>query len=247
MTPAEVPPTLLAAAGAVLLQGSQSAADALSAFLADHAEGGWLELAVRTGRYWTDSYVPVPMDLVRSDLRSTGEDRARAQAWETLERLLDHARASTFDNSVSNRTHRALFDREAGEFAVLADIVAARAPSRLTAWRSAPAVQDLTRLVERVGAEVSPGHPPMHGVHLKRYLKRLEPVLDLAATVASLSASTGHEAKEGQLAAAREFCDWLATRWRALSEATAALTGPEGQLADAFLTDLEELARWRTS
>ncbi|MEU2583640.1 hypothetical protein ABZ612_11865 [Streptomyces avermitilis] len=247
MTPAEVPPTLLAAVGAVLLQGSQSAADALSEFLAEHAEGVWLELAVRTGRYWTDSYIPISMDLVRSQLRSSGEDQARAQAWEALERLLDHARASTFDNTFSNRTHRALFDREAGEFAVLADIVAARAPGRLAAWRSAPAVQDLTRLVERVGAEVSPGHPPMHGVHLKRYLKRLEPVLDQAATVASLSASTGHEAREGQLAAARELGDWLATRWRALSEATVVLTGPEGQLADAFLTDLEELARWRAT
>ncbi|AXG80850.1 phospholipase D-like domain-containing protein [Streptomyces paludis] len=247
MTPAEVQPTLLAAVGAVLLQGSQSAADALSAFLADTVEGVWLELAERTGRYWTDSYVPVPMDLVRSDLRSTGKDRARAQAWEVLERLLDHARASAFDNTVSNRTHRALFDREAGEFAVLADIVAERAPGRLTAWRSAPAVQDLTRLIERVGAEVSPGHPPMHGDHLKRYLKRLEPVLDQAATVAPLSDSAGHEEGEGQLAAARELGDWLAARWRALSEATAALTGPEGRLADAFLADLEELARWRAT
>ncbi|MFE0805920.1 hypothetical protein ACFW34_00285 [Streptomyces sp. NPDC058848] len=247
MIPAEMPPTLLAAVGAVLFRGSQGAADALSEFLADSAEGIWLALAERTGQYWRDSYVPVPMELVRSDLRSTSTDRARIHAWEALERLLDHARASTFENTLSNRTHRALFDRESGEFAVLSDIVAARAPARLAAWRSAPALQDLTRLVERVGADVSPGHPPMHGDHLKRYLKRLEPVLDQTAAVLRLSTDGDARPRDRHVAAAEEFGGWLAMRWEALCEATAALPGPEGRLADAFLEDLEELARWRAS
>lgn len=234
---------LAAAATAILLRGDLEALDVVN-LLGAELRDVWAELAEQTTTYWERAYQPIPLAQVRRALGGSERERTLDAAWQTLQRLLHHAKALTFENTTSTRTHRHLFDNVDGEFAQLIGIAGERTAGGLRAWReTAEAVHDPVRLVESTGAKVSPQHPPMHGAHLKRYLNRLDPVI--AQTQAVLALYGEEEGTQAALPPGAEpFGRWLASRWEALGEATAHMTGPERSLTRTFLDDVEELARW---
>ncbi|MFF7213723.1 hypothetical protein ACFZAU_24820 [Streptomyces sp. NPDC008238] len=234
---------LAAAVTATLLRGDPEALDVVL-LLTGELRDVWAELAERTTAYWQRAYQPIPLAQVRRSLGGSERERTLDEAWQTLQRLLHHAKALTFENTTSTRTHRHLFDNVDGEFAQLIRVAEERTAGGLQAWReTAGAVHDPVRLVESTGTLVSPQHPPMHGAHLKRYLNRLEPVIAQTRSLVALYAD-----EDGTQAAlppgAESFGRWLASRWEALGEATAQMTGPERRLTRTFLDDIEELARW---
>lgn len=234
---------VLAAAGAVVLQGSSSAADVLD-LVAAEVEGIWADLAKHAAEYWVASdNQPITQNLLRAVLHSSQLDQDRADAWATLERLVEHAQSSTFDNSISIRTHRALFDSTSGEFAVLAKRVRERSSEGLRTWLADLPTRNPAQLVQNAGARVAPGRPPMHGSHLKRYVKRLDPILLQADTVVRLCREEPG-AKAALPGDALDLSKWLVDSWMGFTEHIEEMTGPEGRLAREFLDDLEELARW---
>lgn len=235
---------VLASVGAVILQGSPLAADVLDLLAPQIEKGVWKELAEHTAEYWAASgNQPITQNLLRAALHSSKLDQERTDAWATLERLVEHARSTTFDNSISVRTHRALFDSSSGEFAVLARHVRERSPEGLRTWLADLPTRNLAQMIQNTGAKVAPGRPPMHGSHLKRYLKRLDPILAQADTVLRLcseEAGTKATLPGDALGLSR----WLVTSWMAFIAHIDEMTGPEGRLAREFLDDLEDLARW---
>ncbi|MEW2352968.1 hypothetical protein [Spirillospora sp. NPDC029432] len=235
---------VLAATGAVALQGSHAAADALDLLAAD-IDPLWKDLAERTAGYWAGSGgQAITRELLRDALHSSQRDQERAEAWITLERLLEHARSSTFENAASIRTHRALFESSSGEFAVLAKRVRERSPGTLRPWLADLPTRNMTQLVQNVGAKVSPGKPPMYGNHLKRYVKRLDPILAQADTVLRLCEDAEPGAKVTLPREAPELAGWIVESWSGFTQYIGEMAAPEGRLARAFLDDLEELTRW---
>ncbi|GGP98509.1 phosphatidylserine/phosphatidylglycerophosphate/cardiolipin synthase-like enzyme [Actinomadura coerulea] len=239
---------VLAAAGAVILEGSSSAAEVLD-LLATEVEGIWEELAARTAEYQAvPGSQPITRSTLRAALQESELDQERADAWATLERLVDHAQSTTFDNTISTRTHRALFDSASGEFAVLAKRVRERSPEVLRAWSAELPTRNMAQLVQNVGASVALGRPPMHGSHLKRYVKRLDPILAQVDTVLRLCRDDKEPGAGAALPEeALKLSQWLVDSWSAFTERAGEMPAPEGRLVRAFLDDLEELARWGTT
>ncbi|MEV4003142.1 hypothetical protein [Actinomadura sp. NPDC049753] len=241
---------VIAAAGAVILEGSSSAADVLDILEPEVKDMGiWKELVARTAEYRAvPGSQPITRSTLRAALQESELDQERGDAWATLERLVEHAQSTTFENTISTRTHRALFDSASGVFAVLAKRVRERSPEVLRAWSAELPTRNMAQLVQNVGASVAPGKPPMHGSHLKRYVKRLDPILGQVDTVLRLCRD-GKEPGAGAALPeeALKLSQWLVDSWSSFTERVGELPAPEGRLARAFLDDLEELARWGTT
>ncbi|MGI5324870.1 hypothetical protein [Actinomadura nitritigenes] len=249
---------VLAAAGAVILEGSSSAADVLDLLAVEvqellqakvHGMGIWKELAANTAEYRAvPGSRPITRSTLHAALQESELDQERADAWATLERLVDHAQSTAFDNTTSTRTHRALFDSATGEFAALAKRIRERSPEVLRAWSAELPTRNMAQLVQNVGAAVAPGKPPMHGSHLKRYVKRLDPILGQVDTVLRLCRDDNEPGAGAALPEeALKLSQWLVDSWSAFTEHADEMPAPEGRLARAFLDDLEELARWGTT
>ncbi|MEU9595358.1 hypothetical protein AB0E06_00895 [Streptomyces sp. NPDC048109] len=238
---------VLAALGAcslLLLTGDASGHETLEV-VRPQLDTPWREFADRIGAYWQTAYLPMPLELIRVSLDGSRREHKRARLWEELEQRLAHARAMTFASPVSTRTHHALFNTPSGAFAELGRIVTGRGDGELREWREAPGALPAEQLVLAAGRGASQHGTLMFGGHLKRYLQRLNPVV---AAVDDLLATAGSAAATGAAPpGAEELGTWLAGHWTELTDAAAALEGPEGVLARYFLGDLELLARWRAS
>jgi len=204
----------------------------------------WVELAQQTFAFWTASgSQPISTELLEAALASAQRKTAETAAWDRLKEVLQHAASSTFENSISTRTHRALFDSSSGHFAGLAKLVDDCSPVALQAWVAGLPSRNLAQLVTIAGSAVAQGRQPMHGSHLKRYVKRLEPVLGQVDEVLSLYDDVP-PARVTLPPGAEELSTWLGESWLRLIRCTEDLSGPEGRLAREFLEDLEDLARW---
>lgn len=234
----------LGACSLLLLAGNASAHEALEV-IQPQLDAPWREFADRVDLYWRAAYLPMPLELIRVSLDGARRDHERARLWKELEQRLAHARAITFASPVSTRTHHALFNTSSGAFAELDRIVAGRGDGELREWREGPGSLTAEQLIQAAGRNASQHGTVMFGSHLKRYLQRLNPVM---AAVDDLLDAAGSAAAPGVAPpGAEELGIWLAGHWMELTDAAAALEGPEGVLARRFLGDLELLARWRAS
>ncbi|MEU6095848.1 hypothetical protein [Streptomyces sp. NPDC047079] len=237
----------LGACSLLLLTGDASGHEALEVVL-PRLGTPWREFVDRVVAYWRAAYLPMPLELIRVSLDGSRREHERARLWEELEQRLAHARAMTFASQVSTRTHHALFNTPSGAFAELGRIVTGRGDGELREWREGPGAFPAEQLVLAAGRGASQHGTLMFGGHLKRYLQRLNPVV---AAVDDLLRTAGSAAATGAAPpGAEELGTWLAGHWTELTDAAAALEGPdgpEGVLARHFLGDLELLARWRAS
>ncbi|MEU6034171.1 hypothetical protein ABZ801_02050 [Actinomadura sp. NPDC047616] len=230
--------------------------------------GVWADFAAQVHAYWhgdgqrPGAYQAVPLDVMRAGLGGAQLERSRAEAWRTLDRLLQHAAGSTYNHTVSRRTHHSLFDDATGEFARLRRILDeraaaktasplpvaqrdARAAEALRDWLDALPTHDMAAFVTAASIKVLPRqHTPMHGSHLRSYVQRLDPIVRQVRHIVREYGGAGTVEGAALPGGTTELARWLAGAWPSLEDSAAHLPATEARLAREFLTDMEDLMRW---
>ncbi len=212
----------------------------------DEVPPEWLEMVTAAVAYLEEAHgLPLPFAEIRTHLNGMEQRMTRNAAWSDLADALQHAASTTFNHSVSTRTHLRMFYRPDAYFHPLVEASAVCDAAAVADWLARLPSGGVEQVLRTESAQVSAGTEPMLGLHLKKYLRLLDRAVKCSRDVVALEESgTSQRDAPAELGPARRFADRLAESWQWLQGAAKSLAGPEAALVTSVLSALAEVAAW---
>ncbi len=232
-----------AALAQMLLHGSHQAAEVLEAHLSALPDA-WAGFAREAEEFWRQTYQPMPLARIRSDLRSARRSDALDHAWKDLEDVLQRESAKQFKFESGLKTWEYLF-HEAGPFGRLRASVQARQEEQLQHWLEVEGVDSLEDFLDEASRRATGRNQLIEREQRPRALKALQGIVDAARQAMQLAKSVGGGYEDWTIEPARSLAESLKAAWPDLqAELDKASGDAQRPIAEGALSCLVPIKDW---